>query len=147
MKNAIRTAVNRLWLKSLVATDPDVAYFRTQHNSLTREQMRMLQDLALVCDYKATSDIPQWLNTRECEELCAFLEGRPETKRKGRYTFMLDERVVNFSPAASLPDLPRGLDVLASVVMGWLGNQGWALKLFNELGKRMLQKVLRDLKS
>ena len=147
VKNAIRTAVNRLWLKSLVATDPDVAYFRTQHNSLTREQMRMLQDLALVCDYKATSDIPQWLNTRECEELCAFLEGRPETKRKGRYTFMLDERVVNFSPAASLPDLPRGLDVLASVVMGWLGNQGWALKLFNELGKRMLQKVLRDLKS
>jgi len=29
-RNAIRTTLQRLWLKPLVQTDPDVAYFRTQ---------------------------------------------------------------------------------------------------------------------
>jgi alpha-galactosidase len=140
-KNAIRTTLNRLWLKPLVATDPDVAYFRSRNNTLTGEQKRFLADLAQVCNFKATSDLPQWLSTDEREALRAFLETEPEIERTGRYIFCLDGREVDFSPAMPLPDPPRGLDALASAFMGWLGNQRWALKLMKRLNERTLQKL------
>jgi alpha-galactosidase len=37
-QNGIRTSLNRLWLKSLVHVDPDVAYFRSSNNQLSNEQ-------------------------------------------------------------------------------------------------------------
>jgi alpha-galactosidase len=144
-RNAIRTTLNRLWLKPLVATDPDVAYFCSQHNSLSRAQKRLLQDLALICDFKATSDLPQWLSAGELEELGAFLEARPEIERTGRTTFRLDGRQVDFSPAILLPDSPKGLDLVRSEILGWVADQGWALKLFDQLNKRALQKRLKNL--
>ena len=133
VKNAIRTTVNRLWLSPLVATDPDVAYFRSQHNSLTTGQKRMLQELALVCNFKATSDPPQWLRASEREALHAFLEAKPTVERTGRYTFTLDGHDVDFSMAAPLPEPPRGLNALNRTLVGWLGNQLWALKLWHRL--------------
>jgi alpha-galactosidase len=144
-KNAIRTTLNRLWLKPLVVTDPDVAYFRTRHNSLTTEQKRLLQDLALVCDFKATSDLPQWLRADERQELQNFLEIQPQVERRGRYAFTLDDRKVDFSPAMPLPDPPRRLNSLGSAFIGWLGNQPWALKLLDRLGKGALQNLTRNL--
>ena len=144
-KNAIRTSVNRLWLKPLVATDPDVAYFRSRHNNLSPEQKRLLGDLALVCDFKATSDPPQWLSTDEREALRTFLESRPQVERTGRYTFRLDDREVDFSPAMPLPEPPKGLEALGGLLVGWLGNQGWAMKLLTRMGKSALQKALQSL--
>jgi alpha-galactosidase len=144
-KNAIRTSINRLWLNPLVATDPDAAYFRSQHSSLTNEQKYLLRDLALVCNFKATSDLPQWLDDSERKDLHNFLETMPEIKRTGRYTFSLDGRQVDFSPAMTLPSPPRGLDTLGSACLGWLGNQGWAIKLLDRIGKKQLQKVLKEL--
>jgi alpha-galactosidase len=141
-RNAIRTSLNRLWLNPLVATDPDVTYFSSQQNSLNAEQKRLLQDLALVCNFKATSDLPQWLREDEREELRAFLEASPKVKRTGSTTFELDGRKVDFKSAVSLPEPPGGLTALRSFAFGLLANQGWALKLMDPLGKRVLEKRL-----
>jgi alpha-galactosidase len=143
-RNAIRTTLNRLWLSSLVATDPDVAYFCSQHNALTGEQKRLLQDLASICNFKATSDLPQWLSADEREDLCAFLEANPQVERVGRYTFNIDGREVDFASTAQLPELPGSLDRLGSLILGWVSNQAWALKLFDQLKKSALQKTLKD---
>lgn len=144
-RNAIRTSVNRLWLKPLVHTDPDVAYFCSVQNSLSKQQKSLLQDLALICDFKATSDLPQWLSETERKELFAFLKAQPDIERTGRYTFSLDGREVDFGPAVELPEVPKGFDLLSSAMLGWLGNQGWALKLLHQQGKRALQKRLKNL--
>jgi alpha-galactosidase len=144
-RNAIRTALNRLWLQPLVATDPDVAYFCSQQNTLSAGQKRLLQDLALICDYKATSDLPQWLSPEEREELRAFLEASPKVERADRDKFKIDGREVNFASAIQLPDPPGGLDVLGSLILGWLSNQSWALKVFDQQKKRSLRKSLKKL--
>ncbi|MGB7874520.1 MAG: glycoside hydrolase family 36 protein, partial [Anaerolineales bacterium] len=141
-RNAIRTTLNRLWLSPLVAIDPDVVYFRSQHTSLTPDQKRMLQDLALVCNFKGASDLPQWLRADEREALQAFLEAEPQIKRMGRYTFRLEGREVDFSPAMPLPRPPRGLASLGSGFVGWLGNQRWALKLLDRLRKGSLKRTI-----
>ena len=41
-QNAARTSLNRLWLKPLVHTDPDVVFFRSTGINLTREQKSSL---------------------------------------------------------------------------------------------------------
>ena len=40
-RNAIRTSVHRLWLKSIITADPDVFYLSERWNSLTAEQKTM----------------------------------------------------------------------------------------------------------
>ncbi|MGB7874522.1 MAG: hypothetical protein WBL25_09070 [Anaerolineales bacterium] len=83
----------------------------------------MLADLALVCNFNATSDLPQWLGADEREELRAFLEADPQIERTGRYTFTIDGRKVDFSPAIPLPPPPRGLETLGSAFLGWTSNR------------------------
>ena len=144
-RNAIRSTLNRLWLKPLITTDPDVAYFCSQHNILTGEQKQMLQDLALVCNFKATSDIPEWLSPVERRELREFLEASPKIERTSRYMFDIGGHQVDFAPVIQLPDPPSGPDVLKSMLFGWLGNQSWALKLLDKLGKAAQQKVRNSL--
>lgn len=144
-KNAIRTTLHRLWLKALVAVDPDAAYFRAAQNSLSPEQKQYLQDLALVCNFKATSDLPQWLEASERETLRTFLEAQPHIQQTGRYTFQVGDRSVDFSPAVSLPTPSRGLASLQSEFIGWLANQGWAMRLFYKLGQSDLKKTVSQL--
>jgi hypothetical protein len=88
---------------------------------MTNEQKGLLQDLCQVCNYKATSILPQWLSTDGREEVRAFLESNPEIKRSDQYRFTLDGRPVDFGPAMPLPPHPRGLDALGNGFMGWLG--------------------------
>ncbi len=145
VKNAIRTTVNRLWLRPLVTLDPDVAYFSSQHNSLSQTHKRLLQDLALVCGFKATSDLPDWWTAQERHELLAFLEAQPVLQRTGRYTFQLDGHEVDFSPAMSAPKPPVGMRALLNAILGWVGNQTWALRLLDRLGKRGLEKMKQEL--
>jgi alpha-galactosidase len=60
-KNAIRTSINRRWLGPILQTDSYVGYFRSIECSLDDEQTSLLQCLALVFGFKATSDLPVWL--------------------------------------------------------------------------------------
>jgi alpha-galactosidase len=144
-RNAIRTTLNRLWLQPLVATDPDVAYFCSRQNKLSIEQKRSLQDLALICNFKATSDLPQWLSADERDALRAFLQANPKIERPGRYQFNIDSREVDLATTTLLPDPPSGLDELGSLILGWVSNQGWALRVFDRLKKRNLQKKVNQL--
>lgn len=102
-QNAIRTSLHRLWLKPLVHVDPDVVYFRSQHNAMTRQQTALMRDLALLCGFKATSDLPQWLTAAERESLRAFLEAEPQVEQTGRASFRIDGRVVDLAPLLPLP--------------------------------------------
>jgi hypothetical protein len=112
---------------------------------MTDAQKGLLQDLCQVCNYKASSILPQWLSADGRKEVRAFLESSPEIKRSGRYSFTLDGRPVDFSQAMPLPAHPRGLEALGNGFMGWLANRSWALKLLFWLGKREMQKVKESL--
>jgi alpha-galactosidase len=144
-RNAIRTTLNRLWLQPLVATDPDVVYFGTRYNKLRQEQKRLLQDLALICNYKATSDIPQWLNPDEREELRDFLEASPKAEQLSRYVFSIDGREVDFTSEILLPTPAGGVDIFGRLFMGWVSDQRWALRVFDWLKRRILRKRLKQL--
>jgi len=100
--NALRTSLHRLWLRPLVHTDPDVAYFRTSYNLLQPHQRQLLQDLALAAGFKATSDPPAWLGPTRREQLKAWLEANPPVTRLERYKFKIGEREVDFEPYLSL---------------------------------------------
>jgi alpha-galactosidase len=144
-KNAIRTTTNRLWLSSLVQPDPDVAYFRSMECLLNTEHKSLLQDLALVCGFKATSDLPQWLNDDERESLRAFLESKPKVRQLSRCVYQVDERVVDFSSAMELPEKPKGVKAIQAASMGWLANHSWALKINDKLEKEALEKMKKTL--
>lgn len=144
-QNAIRTTVHRLWLRPLVHTDPDVVYFRSRRNALSPEQKQMLRDLALVCGFKATSDLPQWLSRAERAALSAFLQSEPEVKRTGRHSFTIDGRAVDFSPSMPLPEpLPPPLRA-AGAVLGAIANAPLALRLNDWLTRRSLTRMRREL--
>jgi alpha-galactosidase len=144
-KNAIRTTINRLWLSPLLQTDPDVAYFSTKGSSLTAEQKALIQNLALACNFKATSDLPQWLSKNDEEQLRAFLENTSKVERLDRYQFQIGERSVDFGSAMNLPDPPRGQEKIQAALIGWLGSQGWALRFLDGIGKSALEKMKKNL--
>ncbi len=141
-RNAIRTTVNRLWLAPLVHTDPDVVYFTPRNVSLNDEQKRLLQDLALVCGYKATSDLPGWLDQSQRAALTGFLANRPRVERSGRTTFTLDGRPVDFSPAMPLPPNPSLIQKISGALLGWAANSRFMLKVNAKLEKATLRKTL-----
>jgi alpha-galactosidase len=139
-KNAIRTVIHRLWLKPLLQIDPDIAYFESKENQLTQAQRILLQDLAYVCEFKATSDLPQWLGKDELEQLRSFLNTKPNIERTGRYTFRIDNRTVDFTSATSLPNIPKGLIALWGRCVGWLGDRYFILRLYKILNLSRLRK-------
>jgi alpha-galactosidase len=144
-KNAIRTALHRLWLKPLLHIDPDVAYFESSENSLTAEQKRLLQDLAQICEFKATSDLPQWLTKSETTELRSLLNSAPKVEQTGRYTFCLDDRPVDFTPAISLAQKKTGWLGAWAKFLSWLGDRHWVLRIFKMLDDEKLRKRRAEL--
>ncbi len=145
VRNAIRTTLHRLWLKSLVQLDPDAAYFRSVECSLTSEQKALLKALCLICDSKSTSDLPHWLNDVERLELQTFLAAAPKVEQMGPYKFRVGSQEVDFSQAVRLPPQALGFDYLAGGALGWLANHGWALSLFDQMNKNSLQKLKKKL--
>jgi alpha-galactosidase len=139
-RNAIRTVVHRLWLRSLIHIDPDVAYFASRENSLTMEQKTLLQDLAYICNFKATSELPQWLTTEEREQLQLFLNTDPVIRQTGRYIFHLDDEPTNFTTAVSLPMWPTGLITLWAAFLGWLGSVRFILRILKSWDDKALKK-------
>jgi alpha-galactosidase len=128
-KNGIRTTLHRLWLKPLLHIDPDVAYFDSTKNSLTKEQKRLLQDLAQICEFKATSDLPQWMTKDETDELRSFLTSTPKVEQTGRYTFRLDNREVDFTSTTSLPKAKTGTLALLAGFLSWMGDRHFVLRI------------------
>jgi alpha-galactosidase len=145
-RNALRTTLHQLWLAPLVQIDPDVAYFAKRGNSLNDEQKRLLQDLALICGYKSTSDLPQWLTPDECESLRQFLKDKHKAVQTGRYSFKLGKRLVDFSEYVGLPGKARGVESIQASLIGWLGEQPWALRWMDRMGKNSLEKLTKELK-
>jgi alpha-galactosidase len=141
-RNAIRTTLQRLWLKPLVQTDPDVAYFRSRQNDLTSQQKQLLQDLAQIAKYKASSDVPAWLTESEREALRMFLESKPAIRKIGRNRYALDGRSVDFESQISLPALPGRFTNLQGALIGGLANVPFLMRIFNALEKKDLEKRL-----
>jgi len=139
-KNAIRTVLHRLWLKPLLHIDPDVTYFESRENRLTQEQRTLLQDLAYICEFKATSDLPQWLTNDENKQLRSFLDTNPKVDRTGRYTFQIDGRTVDFASAIPLPKIPEGLIAIWGKFVCWLGDRFFILRLYKILNLGKLLK-------
>jgi len=139
-KNGIRTTIHRLWFKPLLHIDPDVAYFESKINSLTREQKTLLQDLAQICNFKATSDLPQWMTKNELDELRSFLNTTPKVEQTGRYTFRLDDRAVDFTSAMSLPNKKTGMPALCAAFLSWMGDRHLVLKIYKILDDGNLRK-------
>ncbi|MEO8356598.1 MAG: glycoside hydrolase family 36 protein [Chloroflexota bacterium] len=132
LQNGIRTTVHRLWLKSLVNVDPDVAFF-TETKSLTPDQKQLFLDLTEICGVKATSDLPDSWSPSQRIIVRQWLEASPAINHTGRYTFTIDGRTVDFSPAIPLPPIPKYFDALLGEILGFLGNQLWALKIWHRL--------------
>jgi hypothetical protein len=127
--------------------DPDVAYFSGRENFLSTEQKQLLQDLALICNFKATSDLPQWLTPVEREALRQFLMANPIVQRLGHSKFQLAERVVDFSSALSLPNPPMGVTRFQAAFTGWLGNQPLALKALKRIDDMSLERRKKNLRN
>jgi len=102
-QNSIRTGIQRLWLSPLVNVDPDVLFFRSKYNALKPHEKQLLQDLGTIAGFKATSDLPQWLNTSEKEALREFLEADPAVRKKKRYEFQIDGHIADFNPVIPIP--------------------------------------------
>lgn len=132
VKNAIRTTLNRLWLKPLVQVDPDVAFFH-ESQSLTAEQRQLFQDLTEICGFKATSDLPSSWTESERGQVREWLTNQRTSSRLGRTRFTVEGRSVDFSPAMDLPPRPSGFAVIERAVISWLGEQLWALKVWDWL--------------
>ena len=139
-RNAIRTTVHRLWLKPLLHIDPDVAYFESKGNSLTQDQRILLQNLACICDFKATSDLPQWMTKDEHDELRSFLGTKRKVVRTGRYIFHVNDCVVDFTSAIELPEVPEGLTALWGRLLGWLGDRYVILRMYKVLNLGKFRK-------
>jgi alpha-galactosidase len=98
-RNAVFNGVNRLWMRDLVGLDPDVVYFRRQRNLLNAEQMQWLQDCAILSDFRAVSDPPEWLDDQERAAMRDFFSAEVETERIDRYRYRIGSRLVDFEPA------------------------------------------------
>jgi len=98
-QNAIRTSLHRLWMKTLVNIDPDVMFFRSKHNALQPHEKQLLFDLGAITGFKATSDLPQWMNALDINSLREFMESKVTVKKLSRYKYQINNRIVDFSSA------------------------------------------------
>lgn len=123
-QNAIRTSIHRLWLNSLVNIDPDVLYFRSRYNALKSHEKQLLQELGTITGFKATSDLPQWMNEPELENVREYLEAGSTVQKMKRYKFQIDGRDVDFSPVVPIPTSDLGVPVWMAKYAGML-QMGW----------------------
>ena len=142
-RNALRTSLHRLWLGPLVHTDPDVSYFRSRQNDLTPEQKSFLQDIAQICHFKATSDVPSWLTDSERFALAEYLINDLPVKKTGPQSFRVGERHVDFGPQIILPPVPGNSIKFLGSLLGTLANVPALMNLFDNLGKGALKKALK----
>ena len=95
--NAIRTCLGRLWLRPVVQIDPDVTFFRTRFNLLLPHEMDLLRTLTHITGFRATSDLPFWLDPGERQALHDFLVTSPQIERLSYYRFLVAGQEIDFS--------------------------------------------------
>jgi hypothetical protein len=101
-QNSIRTSIHRAWMKPLVNIDPDVIFIRSKHNALKSHEKQLLLDLGTISGFKATSDLPQWMNGQDVQSLLEYLETDIDVRKLSRYKYQLGNREVDFSSAVPL---------------------------------------------
>jgi len=141
VQNALRTCLQRLWLRPLVNTDPDVFYFRTLQNGLSPDQKALLQDLAQIAGFKGTSDPPSWLTVQERQALKTYLEATPTIELISPTSYRIDGRRVDFEPYLAFPQ-PSALDRLLGTVLDVLANIPLLLSTLDRIERGSLQKTL-----
>jgi alpha-galactosidase len=142
IRNALRTTLHRLWLAPLVRPDPDVVYFHAQPGGATAEQRGLLQAMAEICGFKATSDLPCWLTEAERAALAAFLENKLPVRKTGRTRYAIGDQEVDFASCVALPPSPSGWTKMTGAMAGQLANLPLVLNLFDALWKADLRKKL-----
>ena len=107
-RNALCASINRAWLRGIVHTDPDAAYFRSRANLLDGRARAVLADLALVLGFRSTSDPVSQLAPDELRRLMDFLTAPGDVEQLGRYRYLVDGREVDFTahldPHGRTPD-------------------------------------------
>jgi len=103
-QNAIRTSLHRMWLKPIANIDPDVMFFRSKNNWLKPDEQQLLLDLGTISGFKATSDLPQWMQREDLDTLRDFLEADVNVQKTSRYKYQLNGRTVDFSSAVPMPE-------------------------------------------
>jgi len=99
IKNAVRTTLNRYWLNSIIQVDPDVIYFHSIYNNL-------LINIALLCNFNSTSDLPYNLSEEERNIFIAFLNNNIDNlniKQIDHSTFIINNNKIDLS----LPKYPK----------------------------------------
>ncbi len=119
-QNAIRTSLHRLWLSPLVNVDPDVMFFRSKHNKLQPGENQLLEDLGLLSGFKATSDLPQWMDAADRSRLRTFLESAAFIQKRKRYCYHIDGREVDFSSVVPIPSSDKNIPVWLARNLGLL---------------------------
>jgi len=117
-QNAIRTGIHRMWLSPLMNVDPDVLFFRSKYNALKPKEKQLLQDLGTIAGFKATSDLPQWLNAPEIESLKEYLESTSTVQKTKRYEYRIDGRCVDFHKAIPIQSSDRNIPIWVAKNLG-----------------------------
>lgn len=100
--------------------DPDVMFFRSKYNALRSHETRLLQDLGIISGFKATSDLPQWMNASDEKRLREFLESSPTVQKKSRYQYSIDGRDVDFSHAIPIHSSDMNIPVTVAKYLGFV---------------------------
>jgi len=144
IQNAIRTTLNRLWLKPLVDTDPDVVYFHSHNNSLTHQQKSLMKNLAEISEFKATSDIPNWLTSTERQELQSFFVSEPIIKYFGQYTYLINGIECDFSEFINFPKPLNWLEKIVQFFIRNMANLPITLMIFDKFSSARIRKNLKS---
>ena len=145
VQNAVRTSINRLWLSPIVQTDPDVVYFQSLGNSLSDDHKDILKSLALITNYKATSDLPH-LNTPEDKKaLLDFLNNSPDINRIDRYIFSLDGKLIDFSNSVTLLPELRLSESFLQVIVKTISKYIIVLKIFGKISAYLRKQSIKKL--
>lgn len=105
-RHALTSALHRLWLSPLVDVDPDVVYLGPRGNALTARQRSWLLELARICGFCGTSELPGGFGSEERSAAATLFTPVSEVQRHDRYRFTVDGREVDFSAfAAAEPEL------------------------------------------
>jgi alpha-galactosidase len=143
-QNALRTTLNRLWLKPLVQTDPDVVYFGSRGNNLTVEQKSLLQDLAQVAGFKATSEVPAWLSPAERNEMYKYMNANPTVEKTGRYVYKIGGHEVDFAPHIDMPPMTGFWKNWGGALLDRLAGIPPLMKMVDKISRRELKKSIES---
>ena len=80
------------------------------------------------------------MTKEELDGLRSFLRAKPKVTRTGRYTFQVDDCMVDFTSAVELPKVPKGLTALWGRLLGWLGDRYLILRMYKILDLGKLRK-------